>query len=74
MRTYTATIGHQPDCIPGKLSIEALDDADAIRQVDAFVEDGYRNLTWANLSLQEREGAYAACNKHGLAVGNVTIY
>lgn len=66
--TYSARYGHADNCVPGTLQIEADTREDAIKQAKKFVEDGYLNQTWINLTLSDTETA-AYTNAHGKAVG-----
>ena len=68
MHTYTARYGHEPNATPGDLRLDAKNDDEAIAEVRAFVADGYRNLSWASVPLQDgRQASYR--NEHGAAVG-----
>lgn len=68
MHTYTATYSHSETDSTGKLRLDATTDAEAIKEVRAFVSSGYRNGTWASTALQDGR-TYTAHNQHGSAVG-----
>lgn len=69
MAKYQIAYGHtMADCTPGTLTLAATNDDDAIRELCAFVADGYRNETWAALDLANG-GGYTARNVRGNAVG-----
>lgn len=72
MPIYTAKYGHESNCTPGSMEIEAATQADAIDQAKQFVRDGVRNGTWINMSIEG--GAFAATNQHGEAVSHTTRY
>jgi hypothetical protein len=71
-RTFTARFAHGDSDSAGRITLDAQSEAAAIREADAFVEAGVRNSTWINVDLGN--GAYAARNAHGKAVGEVTRY
>lgn len=66
--TYQAVFGHDANAIPGRITLQASTDDQAIKEVRAFVADGNRNGTWANVQLSDGR-VYGASNKHGEAVG-----
>lgn len=62
---YTVSFGHGSGA-PDHMTIEAISDDDAIRQIERLVVDGYRNATWASADL--RDGSSIVCrNYHGRA-------
>ena len=66
---YQITYGHtQADCTPGTLTLAATTEQGAISETQRFVQDGYRNETWAALDLADGR-AYSVCNIRGNAVG-----
>jgi hypothetical protein len=69
--TYTAKYAHNNSDVPGRIELAATTEAAAIAEADAFVEQGYDG-TWINVSLEG--GAYAAVNRNGRAVGEITRY
>lgn len=72
MQTFTATFGHHERDIPGRMTLEATTEAEAIAEAKRFVEAGYRDGTWINVSLGN--GAYSCANRHGKAVGELFPY
>jgi|GEM_PF-2235579 len=72
MTTYPAKFGHEENCTPGTMTINADSDGQAIQQAREFVASGLRNGTWINVDLST--GAYAARNIHGNAIGETTVY
>jgi hypothetical protein len=70
--TFTASFGHNHNDVPGHITLESTTEKDAIAEARRFVEAGYRNGTWINVDLGN--GAYAASNQDGKAVGEVTRY
>lgn len=68
MKTYPMIYGHDDGGTPGRTTLQAINDENAIDQARRFVADGYRNSTWATLELGE--SAYTAHNVHGQAVGD----
>lgn len=70
--SYTATFGHSEHDVPGRMTLEASTEAEAIAEANKFVESGFRSGTWINVSLED--GVYGAANRDGKAVGSITRY
>jgi len=69
MHKYQITYGHSTaDCVPGTLTLAATNDADAIKETQKFVAEGFRNESWAALDLADGR-AYTVRNVRGNAVG-----
>ncbi len=67
---FTATFAHGGSDSPGRITLDAATESEAIAEANAFVVAGMRNGTWINVTLPD--GAYAARNVHGKAVGATT--
>ena len=68
MKTYPMIYGHDDGGTPGRTTVQAVTDEDAVEQARRFVGDGYRDNTWATIDLGE--SVYTARNVHGQAVGH----
>lgn len=68
--SYSVRFAHSDSDVPGMLAMTAKTDAAFIEKLKAFVEDGFRNGTWANAELKSG-AAVGYRNKHGKAVGGV---
>lgn len=66
--TYTMRYGHAANAIPGTLTLDAKDDANAVAELREFVAAGYRSETWANVDLSDGR-TFGAHNKSGIAIG-----
>lgn len=64
---YLARYAHSDADTPGELRLKARTDEEAVAEVVAFVEGGYRNGTWCNVELSDGT-TYGAANRYGKAV------
>jgi hypothetical protein len=65
---YSARYGHNDSDVPGSLEFSATNDSQAVQELRQFVEDGFRNGTWAQVALSDGR-SYGARNEHGQAIG-----
>lgn len=65
---YEMIYAHSDNDIPGSLPLRANTDEQAINEVRAFVEDGFRNGTWGSIEFADGSG-YICHNRYGRAEG-----
>lgn len=68
--SYSVRYAHSDSDVPGTLTMSAKTDAAFVEKLKAFVEEGFRNGTWANAELKSG-AAVGYRNEHGKAVGGV---
>lgn len=68
MKQYVGKYGHEDNCVPSTLELDATTDIKAIDEIRAFVVSGYRDGTWATVELSGNR-VYTCRNDAGRAVG-----
>ena len=67
---YQMIYGHNANDTPGRLTLDADNDAESQKEVCDFVAQGYRNSTWGNITLTTGQ-IFGARNMDGSAVGRI---
>ena len=67
---FKVKFGHEANCTPGMMIIEAASLVQAVVKIRDFVTTGFRNATWA--TIETANGHYSARNVDGRAVGEFT--